>query len=164
VFLGQDAADAADADTVVELAANIDDTTGQVLGAVVEMLLTAGALDAWTAPIAMKKSRPAVRLGVLCAPGDAERMEQLIFRQTTTIGIRRHTCSRSKLRRRHVTVETPYGPVRVKVSGAGGEDYSAVPEFDDCFGAGQAHHTPIKEVQAVALELYRRGAGKGAVK
>ncbi len=161
VFIGHDdAGDAGQVDTVVELAANIDDTPGQLLGAVTEMLMTAGALDAWTAPITMKKSRPAVQLGVLCEPGDVERMEQIIFRQTTTIGIRRHTCGRTKLRRRHVTVETPYGPVRVKVSGTDGVEYSVVPEFDDCVRAGEAHHVPVKEVQAAALALHRQGASQ----
>ena len=155
VFLGQAGPDT-QADTVVELAANIDDTPGQVLGAVIEMLLAAGALDAWTAPIAMKKSRPAVQVGVLCNPGDVDKLEEILFRQTTTIGIRRHTCSRTKLARRYVTVETPYGPVRVKVSFAGGSEYSATPEFDDCLQAGLTHHVPIKEVQLAAIELYRR--------
>lgn len=155
VFLGQAGPDT-QADTVVELAANIDDTSGQVLGAVIEMLLAAGALDAWTAPIVMKKSRPAVQVGVLCNPGDVDKLEEILFRQTTTIGIRRHTCSRTKLARRFVTVETPYGPVRVKVSFAGQTEYSATPEFDDCLQAGLTHHVPIKEVQLAAIELYRR--------
>lgn len=156
VFVGEIDA-GGQADTVVELHANVDDTPGQVLGAVVEMLLAAGALDAWTAPIAMKKSRPAVQIGVLCRPEDVSALERILFAETTTIGIRRHTCARTKLLRHHETVETPYGPVRVKVSGDGTTVFSAVPEFDDCLSAGRTHHVPIKEVQQAAIDAYRRG-------
>ncbi len=160
VFLGRDAA-AGQADTVMELTANIDDLSGQLLGAVLEQLLEAGALDAWASPLVMKKSRPAWQLGVLCSPQAADALEGLIFRETTTIGIRRRPASRSKLARRHVRVETPYGPVRVKVSSAGdGEEYSATPEFDDCLQAARTHHVPVKEVQQAALERYRQGQGQ----
>jgi hypothetical protein len=156
VFVGVEDADG-QADTAVELAANIDNATGELIGAVLEMLLAAGAMDAWAAPITMKKSRPAVQLGVLCRPADADRLEDMLLRQTTTIGVRRHACSRSKLARRHATVETPYGPIRVKVAGRGDAEYSAAPEFDDCVRAAEAHHVPIKDVQAAALQMYRRG-------
>jgi len=148
------------ADTVVELAANIDDTPGELIGAVLNMLLAAGAKDAWAVGVTMKKSRPGIQVGVLCAPADADRMEEILFRQTTTIGIRRHTCSRSKLTRRHTTVETPYGPVRVKVSGRGGTMYSVMAEFDDCASAAEAHNVPIKEVQVAAVEQYRLCGGE----
>lgn len=153
VFIGsQD--DDGHADTVMELAANIDDASGELIGAAVEMLLAAGALDVWTTPIAMKKNRPAVQIGFLCEPADVERLEEILFSQTTTIGIRRRLCQRSKLSRRHVIVETPYGAVRVKVSGRQGREYTAAPEFEDCARAAQAHHVPIKEVQAVAMQHY----------
>ena len=143
-------------DSVAELTANIDDISGELVGAVLGMLLTAGALDAWAAPITMKKSRPAIQLGVLCNLDDAQRMEEILFRQTTTIGVRRHTCRRSKLRRHHKTVDTPYGPVRVKVAKAGDSEYSATPEFDDCARMAEAHHVAIKEVQAAAIASYRQ--------
>jgi hypothetical protein len=154
VFVGEPDESGA-ADTVVELAANIDDAPGELIGAAVEMLLAAGALDAWTTPIGMKKNRPAVQLGLLCRPEDVERLEEVLFSQTTTIGIRRHLCQRTKLSRRHVVVETPFGAIRVKVSGRGGRDYTAAPEFDDCARAATAHHVPIKEVQAVTMQFYR---------
>jgi pyridinium-3,5-bisthiocarboxylic acid mononucleotide nickel chelatase len=157
VFVGVEDADG-QADTAVELAANIDNATGELIGAVLEMLLAAGALDAWAAPITMKKSRPAVQLGVLCRPTDVDRLEELLLRQTTTIGVRRHACSRSKLTRRHVTVETPYGPIRMKVAGRGDVEYSAAPEFDDCVRAAEVHNAPIKDVQAAAIQKYRQDA------
>ncbi len=150
VFVGRDG-DETTADTVVELAANVDDTSGELIGAVLGLLLEAGALDAWATPMTMKKSRPALQVGVLCRPADVERLEELLLRETTTIGVRRHACARTKLQRTTVTVETAYGPVRVKLSGRGGQTYTAAPEFDDCARAATAHHVPIRQVQAAAL-------------
>ena len=155
VFVGRQD-EAGQVDTVVELAANIDDAPGELVGAAAEMLLAAGALDVWLTPISMKKSRPAVQVGVLCRPEDADRLEEILLSQTTTIGVRRHTCRRTRLERRFVAVETPYGPVRVKVCGRQGRTYTAAPELEDCARAAGAHHVPIKEVQAAALERYRR--------
>lgn len=150
VFVGRDGGEST-ADTVVELAANVDDTSGEVLGAVLGMLLETGALDAWAVPITMKKSRPAVQVGVLCRRADVERLTELLLRETTTLGVRRHACARTKLERTTVTVETVYGPVRVKRSGRGGRTYTVAPEFDDCARAATAHHVPIRHVRAAAL-------------
>jgi hypothetical protein len=148
-------------DTVVELSANLDDCTGEVLGATMEKLLQAACLDAWCAPIYMKKSRPAWTLSALCLPRDADAVERMIFAETTTLGVRRRTCRRSKLARRHVTVETAYGPIRVKVGLAGTErtELTATPEFADCAAAGAAHGVPLKEVMAAAMTAFRQ-AGK----
>ena len=101
---------------VVELAANIDDMTGEELGFAVEMLLEGGALDVYTQPIYMKKSRPAVKLCVIAAPEEAERMAQLIFRHTTTLGIRQYLCHRYELERDFDKKSTPFGEITVKIS------------------------------------------------
>lgn len=101
---------------VVELAANIDDMTGEELGFAVEMLLEGGALDAYTQPIYMKKSRPAVKLCVIVQPEKSMKMAELIFRYTTTLGIRQYTCERYELKRRFEKRMTPMGEVTVKVS------------------------------------------------
>ena len=101
---------------VVELAANIDDMTGEELGFAVEMLLEGGALDVYKQPIYMKKSRPAVKLCVIAAPEEAERMAQLIFRHTTTLGIRQYLCHRYELERDFDKKSTPFGEITVKVS------------------------------------------------
>ena len=98
---------------VVELAANIDDMTGEELGFAVEMLLECGALDVYTQPIYMKKSRPAVKLCVIAAPEEAERMAQLIFRHTTTLGIRQYLCHRYELERDFDKKSTPFGEITV---------------------------------------------------
>ena len=154
VFVGEPDEDG-QADAVVELSANLDDCTGEVIGAVIEKLLAAGCLDAWAAPIVMKKSRPAWMLSVLCAPADAAEAERLLFAETTTFGVRRRTCSRAKLCRRHETVETPYGPIRVKVGRLDDETVTASPEFEDCRRAAEAHHVAVKEVLAAAKALHR---------
>ena len=157
VFIGAPAEDG-EADTVVELSANLDDCTGEVIGAAIERLMSAGCLDAWASPIYMKKSRPAWMLSALCAPAGAARAEEIIFAETTTLGVRRRICRRSKLARRQVTVETAYGPVRVKVSARGGRELTASPEFADAQAAAEAHGVPVREVIAAALTQYRREA------
>ncbi len=158
VFLGRPD-EAGSADSVVELAANVDDCSGEVLGAALEALLAAGALDAWATPAVMKKSRPAWLLSVLCSPGDTAAMEDILFAQTPTFGLRRSTWMRSKLLRRHETVQTPYGPVRVKVGRRGDRDVTVSPEFDDCQAAAKAHGVAVRDVLAAAVQAYRRRAG-----
>ena len=161
VFVGAKS-DAGDADTVVELSANLDDCTGEIVGATLATLMEMGCLDAWASPIYMKKNRPAFLLSALCSPADA--VEEAIFLQTSTFGVRRRTCTRSKLHREHRTVETPYGPVRVKLglrrSSAlsslpkGGQIITAAPEFSDCQSAAASHHVSVREVMAAALRAY----------
>ena len=154
VLLGS-AEEAGQVDAVVELSANLDDCTGEVLGATLERLLAAGALDAWCTPITMKKSRPGWMLSVLSAPADAPKLEAILFAETTTLGVRRCVCERTKLSRRHVTVETPYGPVRIKVGYRGQRELTASAEFADARRAAEAHGVPVKEVLAAALASYR---------
>ncbi len=155
VFIGNSTDDGT-VDCAVELSANLDDCTGEVIGATIDKLLRSGCADAWAAPIYMKKSRPAWTLSALCSPGDVSRAEEIIFAETTTLGIRRRTCTRSKLARRHVTVETPYGPIRVKLGSRDGNIITASPEFADCSSAAEAHGTPVKEAIAAAIEAYRK--------
>ena len=155
VFLGRPSDDGS-ADTAVELAANIDDCTGEILGAALDALLAAGALDAWTTPAVMKKSRPAWVLSVLCRPADVPAMEDILFAQTTTFGVRRRTWTRTKLTRRHETVQTPYGPLRVKVGCRGDKEITVSPEFDDCLAAAKSHGASVRDVLAAALAAYRQ--------
>ncbi len=153
VLIGR-ASDTGAVDSVVELSTNLDDCTGEIIGATIEKLLQAGCLDAWASPIYMKKSRPAWTLSALCSPGDVTRAEEIIFAETTTLGIRRRTCTRSKLARREITVETRYGPIRVK-TGEKEKILTASPEFADCLSAAEAHGVPVKEVIAAAVQAYR---------
>jgi pyridinium-3,5-bisthiocarboxylic acid mononucleotide nickel chelatase len=146
-------------DSVIELTANIDDVSGEVLGSTIEKLLSIGCLDAWASPATMKKSRPGWVLSALVHPAERAAAEALLFEETPTFGIRRRTCERVKLARRHETVETPYGPIRVKVGSRDGSDLSASPEFEDCRQAAESHHVSVREVVAAAIVAWReRGA------
>ena len=111
----------AEADRILMLQANIDDSTGEALGYTMEMLMEQGALDAWYTPIYMKKHRPAYMLSVLCEEADRGRMEDIIFLNTTTIGIRAFHADRTKLPRKILSIETPYGMADVKCCERNGE-------------------------------------------
>jgi len=158
VFIGAEEA-AGSADSLIELCANIDDCSGEIIGATIDKLLSAGCADAWAAPIVMKKSRPAWTLSALAAPGDVEEAERIIFNETTTFGIRRRPVARSKLARGFETVETRYGPIRIKVGSLDGREVSSSPEFSDCLAAAEAHHVSVKEVMAAAMAAHREARG-----
>ena len=159
VFVGESAQDGA-ADSVMELSVNLDDCTGEVIGATIQSLLAGGALDAWAAPITTKKSRPGWMLSALCHPADTAAVETILLTETTSFGVRRRLCGRTKLDRRHETVQTPYGPIRVKIGSREGRDLTAAAEFEDCRAAADAHHVAVKEVLAAAIEAYRSGASQ----
>jgi uncharacterized protein (TIGR00299 family) protein len=150
------AAGEASADAVVELIANIDDCTGEMLSAAVAALLAAGCLDAWATPIYMKKSRPAWMLSALCRHGDVAAAEEVFFRQTTTFGVRKRAMERTMLQRRHESMETPFGPVRVKLGVRGGHVVTAAPEFEDCAAAARAHHVAVRDVIFAASEAWHK--------
>ncbi|MBN1554258.1 MAG: nickel pincer cofactor biosynthesis protein LarC [Phycisphaerae bacterium] len=158
VFLGRLSEDGA-ADSIVEVSANIDDCTGELLGAAIEKLLAAGCVDAWATPVFTKKSRPAWVLSALCRPGDVKAIEQMFFTETTTFGVRRRACGRTKLLREFVTVETPYGPIRMKVGKRDGRVITAKPEFADAQAAAESHGQSIRTVLAAAEHAYRETCG-----
>ena len=117
-------------DEILELRCNVDDMTGEAVGFALEQLLKQGALDAFTVPIGMKKSRPSVLITVLCRQAQKEAMVGLLFRHTTTLGVREFPCRRCTLERTVEAIQTPYGTVRKKVSSGYGvhrEKY----EYDD---------------------------------
>ena len=121
------------ADEVTKLEANIDDSTGEELGFAMEQLFEAGALDVFYTPCFMKKNRPAYMLTVLCKNEDSEKMEEIIFNQTTTIGIRRTRIKRSVLERETLLIDTPYGEVRIKLIHHKNRKRFA-PEYEDVAG------------------------------
>src|SRR5438874_392354 len=102
-------------DTVTRIETNLDDLAPQVLGAVMQQLLAAGALDVWFTPLQMKKNRPGVMLSALCDENAAERLADIIFAETTSFGLRIEKMQRLKLARRFETVRTPHGEVTVKL-------------------------------------------------
>jgi uncharacterized protein (DUF111 family) len=105
----------------------------------------------------MKKGRPGVLVTVIAEPSRRERLEELLFRETTTLGVRRQEWDRTILQREAATVETAYGPIRVKIGRRGGTVYNAWPEFDDCQRAASEHRVAVKEVLAAALTAWRTG-------
>src|SRR5262249_14545778 len=119
-------------DTVWVLETNLDDLPAEVIGFCYELLLGAGALDVFTTPIFMKKNRPGVLLSVLAPESALSRMEQILFLETTTFGIRRYPVQRNKLQRKACTVQTPWGPVQGKLGWLEGRPPVFSPEFEDC--------------------------------
>jgi len=142
------------ADEVVELEANLDDATAELIGHVTELLLHAGALDVFCSSIAMKKNRPGTRISVLTRPADVARLETILLTESTTFGVRRHTCLRSTLLREIRSVNTEYGPIRVKVGYLDGKPVTVSPEYDDCAQAAQNHQVPLKRVFNAAQSAY----------
>ncbi|EAU69042.1 conserved hypothetical protein [Stigmatella aurantiaca DW4/3-1] len=140
-----------------EVAANLDDSTPQLLGHLVERLLDHGALDAWVTPVVMKKGRPGHLLGVLVEGGKRETVVDLVLRESTTLGVRFHQVERHALERDWVEVETPWGRVRVKRGLRGTEVLNAHPEFEDCRQVAEAAGVPLKQVMAAALAALARG-------
>ena len=118
------------AEDVLELACNLDDMTPEAIGFALERLLEAGALDAWSTPIGMKKSRPGVLLSALCRPEKRQAVLDVFLRDTTTLGVREHRCSRTALQRSVSEADSPWGPVRCKQAGGYGVSRKKY-EFDD---------------------------------
>ncbi|HWR34470.1 MAG TPA: nickel pincer cofactor biosynthesis protein LarC [Clostridia bacterium] len=157
---GQDGA-SPEADAVMVIEANLDDMTPQVFGYVIERLLDAGALDAFGTPVQMKKSRPGFVLTALTRVEDAQRIAALIFAETTTIGIRMRREIRQTLDRRHVSVQTPWGEIRVKVAERNGAVSNVAPEFEDCKKIAVEHGIPLKTVMQEAMRLYTEKLASG---
>ncbi len=141
-------------DTIVEIQTNLDDTSPEVLGYLAETLLARGALDVFHTPVQMKKSRPGTLLTVLAEPRELDAVADFLFRESSTFGLRYQTLSRLKLARRMENVETPYGPVRVKVGTWRGRTASVHPEFEDCRARAAERGVPLKDVMEAARSAY----------
>jgi hypothetical protein len=144
-------------DTAWVLEVNLDDTAAEVVGYTLEQLLAAGALDAWATPIQMKKSRPAWTLCAIVTDESLRPAEEILFRETTTFGVRRHRVERSKLARELRTVETPFGPVRVKAGTRDGKLITASPEYEDCRRIALEKKVPLREVMDAARRAFSLG-------
>lgn len=133
------------ADTILELSCNVDDMTGEAIGFALEQFLEQGALDAFTVPTGMKKSRPGVLITVLCKEADRETLVPLIFRHTTTLGIREKRCNRYTLARETRTVDTPYGRLRQKTSAGYGVQRTKY-EYEDLAKAARDSGVSLAQV------------------
>jgi pyridinium-3,5-bisthiocarboxylic acid mononucleotide nickel chelatase len=141
---------------VWELAVTLDDATPQLLGYLVETLLSHGALDAWVAPVTLKKSRPGHVLSVLVSGREREGVVHRLLTESPTLGVRAWPVQRTVLDRAYVEVETAHGPVRVKVGSLDGETLNAAPEYEDVRARAEAAGVPFKQVWAEALAAYAR--------
>jgi len=126
----------------------------QIFGVLMDQLLEAGALDVFYTPIQMKKSRPGTLLTVVAPPAIRTRLTALIFRESTTIGVRFREMHRECLDRDTIVVDTPLGAVRFKVARRDGAIMNASPEFDDCVRLASEHGRPVKDVQALAVKTF----------
>jgi hypothetical protein len=139
--------------TVIE--ANLDDMNPQIYGYFVEQALAVGALDVFSTPVQMKKNRPAILVTLLCEPASVNKLIDLIFRETTTLGVRTHDVRRRTLEREIVPVATPLGEVRMKVSRMNGTMLNATPEYEDCRQIAAQKGIPLKQVIALANFHYQ---------
>jgi hypothetical protein len=143
--------------THVIVEANVDDMTGELAGHALESLLEAGALDAWAAPVTMKKGRPGLLIAALTTRERAGSVAEALLRETTSIGVRQHPVGRTERPRRSIEVETRYGKIAVKVSEGPYGPAQIKPEFSACAEAARRAGVPVREVVAEALRVARRG-------
>jgi len=141
-------------ETISVLEANLDDLNPQVFGYVMDRLLEEGALDVFGMPVQMKKNRPGMLLTVLSKPEDASGLTQLIFTETTTLGVRRRDEVRQTLARRWENVRTEWGDVRIKIASMNGTVTNYAPEYEDCRRIAAEHHVPLKTVMQAASRAY----------
>jgi uncharacterized protein (TIGR00299 family) protein len=153
VLIGR-AADRPEAERVTVIECEIDDMNPQLFGVAMERLYASGALEVFYVPVQMKKNRPGTLLTVVAPPERRAALADVIFRETTTIGLRHYEVERECLRREVVNVQTPIGAVRFKLAWRDGRVINAVPEFEDCARLAAAANLSVKDVQALAVQAY----------
>ena len=144
-------------DTCQVLECNLDDTTPELAGILIEDLLSAGALDVTIAPVTMKKQRPGLLVSVLCHPDRRDAMIDILFRGSTTFGVREYTVQRTKLARRFETVQTSFGDVKIKVGSWRGDDITRAPELSDCQRVARERGVAVRAVYEAALRASHTG-------
>jgi uncharacterized protein (DUF111 family) len=156
-FSWGDATDAgAASETITVLETALDDSNPQIIAYVTERALQLGARDVMCAPVQMKKGRAGTLLTLLCDGPNAAALQDLLLRETSTLGVRVREERRVTLQREQVTVTTPWGPVRIKRGLREGVELNAAPEFDDCRKIAEAQGVPVKRVLETALQIYRQ--------
>ncbi len=157
VFVGETEDGAAPADeTLLMIETNIDDSSPQVLGYVIDRAFEMGALDCYLTHTQMKKNRPGLLVSILCRPDEREKFLQMIFAETTTIGARSYEVARRALARETITVDTQFGPIDVKVAHTNNGVVNAMPEFEQCRAAARKASVPLREVQDAARSVYQK--------
>ena len=146
---------------IIVLEANLDDLNPQVYGYFAERALEAGALDVFSVPVQMKKNRPAQLVTVLCRPAEREKFSDLLFRETTTLGVRQSTVKRRTLQRESISMETSLGSIRVKVARLNAHVLNFAPEYEDCRKLAAEYDVPLKQVLAEAIFQFQKMLGTG---
>ncbi len=151
-------------DRLIVMETNIDDVSPQVMGFVMERAFDLGALDCWFTPIQMKKNRPAVMVSILCEPERRNALTELLYRETTTIGIRIRETERESLERETVSAATPFGNIDVKVARLNGRVVNAMPEYDQIKAAALSSGAAFKSVHDAVMSNFgeKAAAGKAA--
>lgn len=165
LMIGQASPDAGSPDEFDEIAVlevNLDDAPGEVIGYVLDRLLALGALDAYSTPILMKKNRPAVQISVLCPPERQAALEEVLLTETPTLGVRSYRAQRRKISRSTETVQTPAGPIRMKIGRRGGAVLKVSPEFDDCRAAAERTGRPLIDIMDLAMQTWRSARKENA--
>jgi uncharacterized protein (TIGR00299 family) protein len=155
-----DAAEAPLTERLIVAECEIDDMNPQIFGVLMERLYAAGALEVFYQPVQMKKNRPGILVTLLAPPERREALVEIVFRETTTIGVRYHEVDRERLEREIVALETPLGTIRFKVASRGGRVVNAAPEFDDCVRIAGERGLPVKDVQAAATRAWLQRADR----
>jgi uncharacterized protein (TIGR00299 family) protein len=156
LMLGEDetAGDSLMDERLLMIESNIDDMSPQLFGYVMERALASGALDCYLTSVQMKKNRPGVLVQILCRPQDGDAMCELLFTETTTLGVRSYLVERRAMLRETVRVETPYGPIDVKVARLGNRVVKEMPEYEQCRAAAERAGVALRLVEAAALAAY----------
>ena len=155
-----EADEASVADQIWVLETNLDDTSGEIIGHCAELLGEAGALDVYSSSIQMKKNRPGVKLTVLCYATDVRRLEKILFKQTSTIGVRKWLASRHILPRQAHHVETPWGTLEGKLATLPDGEQRFSPEYEACRRISEAHEISIQAVYREAIVAYLKSQGQ----
>ena len=145
---------AAESETIRVLEANLDDMNPQIYGYFLEKALAAGALDVFATPVQMKKNRPGMLVTVLCRPEDESKFHEMLFSETTTLGVRAYAAERRVLARQWETVRTAFGEVRIKVARLNDHIRQASPEFEDCRKLAEAKNVPLQHVMDEAMRTW----------
>jgi len=157
LFVGRTAEPAEAADSIVVLETNLDDVSGEVIGHCIGQLWEAGALDVFTTAIQMKKNRPGVKLAVLCRSDQVAALEEVVFRETCTLGIRRWTAARHILPREIGQVQTAWGRIDGKLSKRADGTIQFAPEYESCRRIAGEHGIPLRQVYAAAERAFAEG-------
>ena len=147
-------------DELLLLETNIDDCSPQIVGFALERALEIGALDSWATPVQMKKGRPGMKLSILCPVELGPNLTEMLFRETTTLGVRATTVQRTSLQRTLESVNTRFGTIDVKVARSGPEVVNAMPEYEQVKRAALEHNVPFRELQETVMEEFEASGSK----